>query len=254
MMMKIISQSLPTEPPPKIARSGKRELMYEREGKTFYSSEKPDFIIQTFSNGTEEGKKHSRVRQMNALRNEISSYLFEYVKEYHIPTHFVSKLSSIEMVVKRLEMIPLIVRIYNSCNGALLKRLSLREGTVLDFPVIEHFYANGRKTPTWVNEYHMYALNVVTPEELKQINRIASKVNAVLRDLCDRRNLFVADLQLAFGRFKDQVVLGDELSPVTCHFLDVAKGAKREQDRFLPDQERAVEIFTELYHRLKLKV
>lgn len=252
--MKIDSQPLPVEPSPKVIRSGKRELIYEREGKTFYYYEKPDFIIQEFSNSADEGRKHSRLRQVSALRNEISSYLFEYIEGFRIPTHFVSKLSSTAMVVKRLEMIPLVVRIYNSCNGTLLKRLSLREGTVLDFPVIEHFYLNGRKAPSWVNEYHMYALNIVTPEELKQVNRIASKVNAVVRGLCDRRNLFVADLQLAFGRFKDQIVLGDELSPVTCHFLDVTKENRRDQDRFLPDQENTVEIFTELNHRIKLKV
>jgi phosphoribosylaminoimidazole-succinocarboxamide synthase len=252
--MKIDSHSLPSEPPPKVVRSGKREPIYEREGKTFYNSEKPDFIIQEFSNGVEAGKKNSRIRQVSELRNDISSYLFWYMGSFGIPTHFVSKQTATSMVVKRLEMIPLAVRVYNSCNGALLKRLSLREGTVLDFPVIEHFYLNGKKAPSWVNEYHMYALNIVTPEELKEINRIASKVNAIVRGLCDRRNLFVADLQLAFGRFKNQIVLGDELSPVTCHFLDIMKEGKQDRDRFLPDQENTVEIFTELSHRLQLKV
>ena len=133
------------------------------------------------------------------------------------------------------------------------KRFGLRENTPLDFPIMEHFYKNGRKSPAWMNEYHMYALNIVTPEELKHINRLASKVNAVLRGLCDRRKFFIVDLQLAFGKFRDQIIVADELSPVTCHFIDVSKDTKRDRDRFSPDQENAVEAFSELYHRLKLK-
>ncbi len=240
--------------PPKVTKPAKRELIGEREGKTLYHSEKPDLIIQEFRTApTEETKRSSRVKDVSALRNEISSYLFGYIEGFHIPTHFVSKLSATAMVVRRLDMIPLVLRIYNTSTGLLLKRFGLKEGSMLDFPILEHFYSVGRKQPVWVNEYHMYALAIVSPDELRQINRIASKVNAVLRGLCDRRKLAVADLQLAFGRFKDQIVLGDELSPFTCHFLDLARAGKREQDRYLPDQDHAVEAFSELYHRLKLK-
>lgn len=252
--MKQESRSLLLDLPTKAGKPSKRELIGEGDGKSFYHSEKPDLIIQEFrSLQFEEKKKYSKAKDLSSLRNEISSYLFGYVEGFHIPTHFVSKLSSTAMVVRRAEMIPLNLRIYNSCPEPMLKRFGLLEGTSLDFPILEHFYRNGRRAPSWMNEYHMYALNIVTPDELIQINRLASKVNAVLRGLCDRRKLFIADLQLAFGRFKDQIILGDELSPVTCHFIDVANDGKREQDRFSPDQENSVEAFSELYQRLKLK-
>lgn len=251
--MKHDSQPALVEAPPKTTKTIKREFISEREGKTLYHSGKPDLLIQEFKTA-EETKRSTRVKDVSALRNEISSYLFSYIEGFHIPTHFVSKLSSTAMVVRRLEMIPLVLRVYNTSTGILLKRLGLKEGSVLEFPILEHFYGHGRKPPTWVNEYHIYALNIVSPDELRQINRVASKVNAVLRALCDRRKLTIADLQLAFGRFRDQIVLGDELSPFTCHFLDLSREGKREQDRFLPDQEHAVEAFSELYHRLKLKV
>ena len=236
-------------------RSGKRELFYEGRGKNLYHSEKPDLIIQEFKNGeTAEGKKETRSKELSALRNKISSYLFKYLDGFHLPTHFVSKISETEMLVKRLEIIPLTIKIYNLASGTLTKRFGIKEGAILNFPVIEHYQKSGDRNATWVNEYHMYAFGIATPEELKQINRIASKVNAVLRGLCDRRQLMLADLQLEFGRYKGQVVLCDELSPFTCHFLDLSIENKSTRTRFFPEQDDLPDAYAALSDRLELKV
>ncbi|HEV8538763.1 MAG TPA: phosphoribosylaminoimidazolesuccinocarboxamide synthase [Bacteroidota bacterium] len=236
----------------KVTTSQKRERIGEREGKTLYHSERPDLIIQEFMEDTPG--TNGRQGEISALRNEISSYLFEYIEGFRIPTHFVSKHSTTAMVVKRIEMIPLTVRVYNAGSGSLMKRFGIKTNSILDFPVIEHYHTGGKRAPQWINEYHTYAFNLLSPEEYKQINRIASKVNAVLRGLCDRRQLFVANLQLAFGRYKDQIVLGDELSPFTCHFWDVTQRGNPDQERYIPDRENATEAFSELYGRFILKV
>jgi phosphoribosylaminoimidazole-succinocarboxamide synthase len=227
------------------------EIIEKREAITLYHSGKPNLIIQQFHDSEKSGPKKN-TDDLSRLRNEISSYLFEYVEGYHIPTHFVSRLSPTAMVVKKLEPLPLTVRIYNAVGDALTKRYGLKEGALLDFPVTEHFYTGGRRPPVMVNEYHMFAFNITTPEEIKQINRISSKVNAVLRGLCDRRQLYIADLQLGFGKLGDQIILADELSPFTCHFWDLSASGKR--DRYLPDHEKAVEAFTELNQRLRVRV
>ena len=237
-----------TEAPAKVIKAEKRQLIEEKEGKSFYHSERPDLIIQEFKDYSTNGVSE-HAQELSELRNEISSYLFEYIEGFRIPTRFVSKMSTTAMVVKRTEMMPLIVRVYNSN-----KRFGMKSSAALEFPVIEHYYTGGRRGPQWFNEYHAYAFNLMVPEEYKQVNRLASKVNAVLRGLCDRRELYVASLQLAFGKYKDQIVLGDELSPLTCHFWDVAKKDRIDQDKFLPDQGSASEAFRELYGRFMLKV
>jgi len=249
------TQVLVEEKPKRVSKSGRRELIGERAGKCFYHSEKSDHIIQEFTTSSpENGKKKISTKELCALRNDISSYLFEYLNGFRIPSHFVSKLTDTEMMIKQTEYIPITVKVYNYANGTLVKRFSLKERIALEFPVIEHFYALSNGTPSWVNEYHLYMLGVVTPEEFKQINRIASKTNAVLRGLCDRRHLVLADLQLGFGRHKGQILLSDELSPFTCHFIDSATNGHREKDRFLPDREDAIQSLSELRDRLKLKI
>ncbi len=235
-------------------KQGNRELIGERRGKLLYAHDKPDLAVLQFrSNGADNGKKRSKGRDAAALRNEISAYLFGYLDGFRIPTHFVSKLSDSEMVVSRLDPIPLAVRIYNVANAALAGRLGLQEGTALEFPVIEHFYTTPAGAEQWVNEYHVYALRIAAPDEFKQINRIASKVNAVLRGLCDRRQLMLTELEMAFGRAGSQIVLSDEISPDTCRFIDLSAPDPSRRERFLPGRGNPEEAFVELFDRLTLK-
>jgi len=253
--MKNYTQSLLDDTASKVAKNNNREFIGERQGKNLYHSDTPDLIIQEFTtNGSEEDKKHPKSSVIDNLRNKISAYLFEYLEGYHIPTHFVRKISDNRMAVKRMEMIPLTVRVYNYSNGALMKKYGFKEDTLLELPVIEHYYDNGARGSAMMNEYHVYALSVATPAEFKQINRIASKVNAVLRGLCDRRQLMLAEIQLGFGRYKNQVLLGDELTPFTCRFLDVSAADKSGRERFVPGNEMSEDPFSELCERLMLKV
>src|SRR5437870_1381005 len=127
--------SLIEAPVVKTVTSEKRELIGRREGKTLYHSEKPDLIIQEFLVDV-PGEPENQVlftQQISALRNEISSYLFEYIEGFRIPTHYVSKFSHTAMVIKRTEMIPLIVRVYNAPSGSLMKRFGIKGLTTLDF-------------------------------------------------------------------------------------------------------------------------
>ena len=249
------ARSLSTEPDDKAEGSARRELIVERDGKSLYQSDKPDLLIQEFGSPEPSNvNKFKKKRSVGSIRNEISCYLFEYLEGFHIPTCFVGKLSSSQMMIKRVDLFPLSVKVFNSPSEALAGRLGITQKTNLDFPIIEHYYASGKANSSWVNEYHVYALDVATPEEFKGINRLTAKVNAVLRGLCDRRQLALSDLHLTFGRWKAQIVLADELSPTNCHFLDLAKEDPSQRDRFQVDSPNSEEALSELCDRLMLKV
>ncbi len=193
------------------------ELIGTRGEKNIFRSERVEYVVQEFSSRKTNGEKSSGASdQAGAIRNEISSYLFEYVEGFHIPTHYVSKLSETEMLVRQTEGLPVEVIVYNVSDKSLNDRYGLPEGRALDFPIIEHYYIGEKDTRILSNEYHLFALSAVSPEEFKQINRIASKVNAVLRGLCDRRRLLLSRLKLFFGRSHGQILVTDELSQLTC--------------------------------------
>lgn len=236
----------------------KREIFAERDGLCLYRTDRRDLVVQEFSGPEGGNRKRSEPKGViGPLRNDISAYLFEYLKGFHIPTHFVGPLNGAEMLVRFTDPLPLIVRIYNTPEEELTNRLGWSaegDGAPLEFPVVEHYFVRPDGTSAWVNEYHVYAMNLATPEELKQLNRISLKVNAVLRGLCDRRELALTHMTLGFGRYNGQILLIDELSPTTCRFVDVSHGPGRGKHSFRVVDAGNAEAVEGLCGRLKLNI
>jgi phosphoribosylaminoimidazole-succinocarboxamide synthase len=174
-----------------LAKQDKRELLFEGKTKKFYSTDTPEFLVQEFTDEVTafDGTKRGKLKKKGELHNEISAYLFEYLESYHVPTHFVRKLTPTEMLVKRLEMIPVEVVVRNIATGNFCKRFGVKEGETLRYPIVEHYYKNEDLDNPLVNEYHLYAFGLATPEEVKTMNRMASKINVVLRSFFERRKL-----------------------------------------------------------------
>jgi len=252
--MKQQTVPFPVETTAHSGQSAKNQPIIEGKQKNYYSTEQQGLIIQRFKmEGAEESKKRSRKVSLAGLKNNISAYLFEYLDGYHIPTHFIRKMSETDSLVRKLEMIPLVIRVYNYATGPMARRFGKKEGTPLEFPIIEHYYTAGSPGVSWANEYHLYSFGILTPDEFRQINRLSTKVNAVLRALCDRRKLNLVDIQLEFGRHNAQIYLGDELSPAVCHFWDAAAEGRGARDRFAPDAENAEEAYAELLERISMR-
>jgi phosphoribosylaminoimidazole-succinocarboxamide synthase len=182
-----------------------------------------------------------------SLINDISSYLFTYLAGFHIPTHFIEKASASSMRVRRLKMIPLEVHVYNTALGAGARRLGLKDGTDLTFPIIEHYYKHPEVGRPLVNEFHMYALNIATPEHVRVMNRLASKTNVVLRSLFERRGLKLQSISLEFGITNNQIVIGDEISPRTCRFVPQKKGGTVRHPG-TPEMSTYRDVRSRLYH------
>jgi phosphoribosylaminoimidazole-succinocarboxamide synthase len=63
-------------------------------------------------------------------------------------------------------------------------------------------------------------------------------------------NIELIDFKLEFGRFKDKIILADEISPDTCRFWDSKTGEKLDKDRFRRDLGKVEEAYQEILHRL----
>lgn len=254
--MKARAQSLILEGKEHAAETVRQDIFLERPGHRLYKTNKHDLLIQEFvappgSDGDRDvTMSHGR---LPILRNRISSYLFEYLKGFHVATHFVGVRDGAEMLVKSAEPLPLLVKVFNAAEDDWPARFGPGAAGKIEPPVIEHYLVGSGDAPAWVNEYHLYAFNFLKPDEFKHINRLASKVNAVLRGLSERRDLFLAGLGLSFGRLNDQVIVTGELSNLTCRFEEshstsraaVIPGSRIEET----DSEQGLE---RLYNRLKL--
>jgi phosphoribosylaminoimidazole-succinocarboxamide synthase len=197
-----------------------------------------------------EAPRKSQSPTIATLANEISSYLFKYLAGFRIPNHFTAKMSQSEMLVKELSMIPLEVRLHNVAGEEYARRFGIKEGMELVVPVIEHYYKSPDLGNPLVNEFHVYSLGLATPDQLRSINRIASKTNVVLKSFFERRELKLLNMSLEFGAAGNQIMIGDEISPRTCRFADMQKKERGARDIFAPGSADPLEAYTEVRNRI----
>lgn len=254
--MKAQAQSLLEESRESIAEPVKQEIFLEQPHRCLYRTNRRDLLIQEFLTSgapdVPEVKKQGSPRDPAILRNEISSYLFEYLKGFHVPTHYMASRPGAEMLVKFADPIPLGVRVINRPDKKWAARFQLSNETSLEFPVVEHYLVGKDGLPIWVNESHLYAFNIVKPDEYRAINRLASKVNAVLRGLSERRGMSLADVSLGFGRYNGRIIATDELSQLTCRFLESSPVGRNSEVSYTPVSTATGDDLEALYSRLKL--
>lgn len=230
----------------------KKELLYEGKAKKIFLTSDEGVVIQQFKDDATafDGQKRGSIQRKGEINNAISSFLFEYLENYHIPTHFIQKLSPNEMLVKRVDIIPIEIVMRNVAAGSLSARYKIPEGTVMEYPILEHYLKDDDLHDPMINEYHAYAFGHANPEEMKAIGRIASKVNAILKSFFDRRNLLLVDFKMEFGKRGHEILLADEISPDTCRIWDKKTHKKLDKDRFRHDMGGVEKAYQELRDRI----
>ena len=118
--------------------------------------------------------------------------------------------------------------------------------------MLEFSYKNDELGDPMINEYHAYAMNLATPEEVKTITDMAFKVNDFMVGYFKKLNIDLVDFKLEFGRYKGQIILADEISPDTCRFWDSTTKEKLDKDRFRRDMGGVEEAYHEMMRRLGL--
>jgi phosphoribosylaminoimidazole-succinocarboxamide synthase len=230
----------------------KEKLVYEGKAKKVYKTEDPDLLIQEFKDDATafDATKRGTIREKGVINNRISKIMFEFLESKGIETHFVKQLNDREMLMKRVEIIPLEVTIRNTVAGGMAKLLNLEEGIVLDEPVLEYHYKKDSLHDPLINEYHAKAMKLVTDEELDFIAKKSFEINNILKAFFDHKGLDLIDFKLEFGRHKDKVLLADEISPDTCRFWDKETRKKLDKDRFRRDLGGVEDAYQEVLKRI----
>ena len=229
------------------------EMIYEGKAKKIFGTEKNDEVLVYYKDDATafNGEKKGQIECKGILNNKISSYLFELLEKEGISTHYVRNISDREMLVKRLEIIPIEVVIRNVAAGSLAKRLGWEEGRKLPRPVVEFYYKNDDLGDPLITESHVAVLEIATPEELKTLETLGLKINQVLESLFSSKGITLIDFKLEFGKYNGEILLGDEISPDTCRFWDEKTQEKLDKDRFRRDLGQVEEAYYEIWKRLK---
>ncbi len=231
----------------------KEKLLHEGKAKKIYATADDDYCIVEYKDTATafDGLKKEDLESKGILNNAITTIFFKLLEEEGIPTHFVEQLNERDMLVKRLEIIPVEVVVRNIAAGSLAKRLGLEEGVPLSKTVLELSLKNDELHDPMLNQYHVYALELANPQELARMEELALRINSFLVDYLMSRDIVLVDFKLEFGRHKDEIILGDEISPDTCRFWDAASSEKMDKDRFRRDMGEVMEAYQEVLKRLQ---
>nr|WP_041587973.1 MULTISPECIES: phosphoribosylaminoimidazolesuccinocarboxamide synthase [Thermincola] len=230
----------------------KQELLYEGKAKKVYKTTDPDLYWVEYKDDATafDGKKKGTIMNKGILNNKISTHFFNLLESKGIPTHLVKQVNDREQIVKAAKIIMVEVVVRNIAAGSLSKRIGLPEGTMLPRTVLEFYYKDDALGDPLINEYHIYALNLATPEQVQTISSIALQVNDILREYLKDKKIDLIDFKLEFGIHKGEVILADEISPDTCRFWDVETKEKLDKDRFRRDLGNVEEAYREVLRRL----
>ena len=133
------------------------------------------------------------------------------------------------------------------------KRLGLEEGTQLLCPVLEFRYKADALGDPMINDSHAIACGFATQEDIDASRSMALKINEIMCNYFASVNVELIDFKLEFGRYHDQIILADEISPDTCRFWDMTTHEKLDKDRFRRDMGSVEEAYDEMAKRLGLK-
>jgi len=227
----------------------KLDRLYEGKAKILYATEDPGLIVQYFKDDATafNGAKKGTIHNKGVMNNAISARIFQYLEERGIRTHFVSTDGEREMVVRKVEIIPIEVVMRNVAAGSLAKRMGVEEGTPLEKTVFEMYYKNDDLGDPMINGYHVAAFGLCGEDELGKMKETAFLVNKYLKEFFADRGITLVDFKLEFGRTPDgDILLADEITPDGCRLWRKDTGEKLDKDRFRRDLGSVEEAYEEV--------
>lgn len=234
----------------------KHAELYRGKAKTVYTTDNPDLLILEFRNDTSalDGERIEQFDGKGMVNNKFNHFIMGKLEAAGIPTQMERLLSDTEILVKKLDMVPVECVIRNRAAGSLVKRLGVEEGMVLNPPIFDLFLKNDAKHDPMINESYCETFGWVSRENLAEMKRLSYIANDVLSRLFDDAGLILVDFKLEFGLYKGQVVLGDEFSPDGSRLWDKETLDKMDKDRFRQSLGGLIEAYEEVARRLGVKL
>jgi phosphoribosylaminoimidazole-succinocarboxamide synthase len=198
-----------------IAKQNKKFLPFDEQG--YQVVEYDDYFYN-------QKNKKTTSKGLGEKLAIINSYFFEYLKGYNIPCAFVRKTGKKSLLFLKYTEFPFRIRMLNSADKRTAKIFSIKSGVQLDLPVFEHHY--GDSTNSLITESHLISFNICNFDDLKMMNRLCSKINAIVKSFFERRNEYLVELNCVFGKFESKIYLIDGFSPFNMIVTQIEKDGK----------------------------
>ena len=139
-----------------------------------------------------------------------------------MPCHFEERRSDTEIVVRKLNMLPIECVVRGYFYGSLVSRwkdgkISLEDGTQTDLaaklpsPIFDPTTKSAHDMP--VNREEVISQKLVTNDEYDWLSEESIKIYEKMARIADNAGFILADLKLEFGRENNAIILADSIGP-----------------------------------------
>ena len=142
--------------------------------------------------------------------------------ELPIPNHFVKRKSDTEIIVKKMNMLPIECVVRGYLYGSLFNRwknneISLPEGssTQLASKLPEPIFDPTTKAEHDIPVTKKLAIekDLVTEKEYDYLSQVSINIYTQMAKLAEKAGFILADLKLEFGKLDGKIILGDSIGP-----------------------------------------
>ena len=156
-------------------------------------------------------------------KGEVLCKFAEYwFNKLGMPCHFEERRSDTEIVVRKLNMLPIECVVRGYFYGSLVSRwndgkISLEDGTQTDLaaklpsPIFDPTTKSTHDMP--VNKEEAVLQKLVTSDEYDWLSEESIKIYEKMARIADNAGFILADLKLEFGRENHAIILADSIGP-----------------------------------------
>ncbi len=192
---------------------GKTKVLHEYPGQ-------PDVLVvsQLDTISARDGERSDVIEGKGRIAAKTTARVFRLLNLCGLPTHYLSggeDDDDNEMLVRRVQMIPLEVVVRGVAAGSLVTRKpAIARGALLVPRVIEFFIKDDANHDPLIEPDDIVAGGVATPQELGTMTELARMTYEILAHAWRRRDTLLVDVKIEFGRIaggegKGSLVIAD---------------------------------------------
>lgn len=237
------------------------EKLYEGKAKIIYTTDKPEILLAHYKDDATafNAQKRGQIAGKGQINCTVSTHLFKLLEQAEIRTHFIEQTAPDQMLVRRVQIVPLEVVVRNIAAGSLCKQTGLPEGKILTNPLVEFYYKNDALGDPLLTIDRILVMEIATPEQIEQLRSLSLEVNRILSEFFNQCGITLVDFKLEFGLDEtQQILLADEISPDTCRLWNQSEtdAEKRvmDKDRFRRDLGNVENAYQQVLERVLAQI
>ncbi|XWK91535.1 MAG: phosphoribosylaminoimidazolesuccinocarboxamide synthase [Phormidium sp.] len=233
------------------------QKLYEGKAKIIYTTDNPEVLLAHYKDDATafNAQKRGQIAGKGQINCTVSTHLFKLLEPAGIRTHFIEQTAPDQMLVRRVQIVPLEVVVRNIAAGSLCKQTGLPEGKILPNPLVEFYYKNDALGDPLLTSDRILVMELATPEQIEQLRSLSLEVNRILTQFFNQCGITLVDFKLEFGLDESQqILLADEISPDTCRLWNQSEtdSEKRvmDKDRFRRDLGNVENAYQQVLERV----